>query len=243
MPKAATTRKKKPAGDPDKAKVISKEFEDFAYIVSHDLNAPLRHIREFTRLLIESHPEAANADQQEYIDFLEMSLDKICKMQEALLVFSRLNTQAGEMKPSDCNLLVSSALNYLEADIKRSGAQVNVYDMPVVNGDTKQLQALFTNLIDNAIKFHQPEQGSTVTITAGRDKDEHVFKISDTGIGIAPEYYDEIFRFFRRLNVSRFSGVGAGLPICKKIVQRHNGNIWIESALGRGTSVFFTLPA
>ena len=163
-------------------------------------------------------------------------------MQTALLSFSRLNTRAGPTTDVDCNLIVTRALKELDSIIEKHCPAIECGQLPTIKGDSNQLQMLFTHLIENALKFHDKMAGKRkVSITAVEQGDQWLFEIKDNGIGIAKEYHDEVLRLFRRLDPENYSGIGSGLTIANKIVQRHNGEILIESEEGDGTSVFFTL--
>lgn len=224
------------------AERIAREFEDFAYIVSHDLNAPLRHVREFTNLLIGTRRDNLNEEEQEYIMFLERSLDKLDKMQQALLTISRLNTRAGDMLEINCNLIIEQAIKKLDYDTDRETFEFG--NLPTLIAEPKQIEMLFYQLVDNALKFqvHHEALQKKIRINAEEAKDGWVFRISDNGIGIDPKYHEEIFRLFKQLEPNIYSGIGAGLTIAHKIVGRHGGRIWVESQRGRGTDVFFVLP-
>lgn len=223
---------------------IEEEYEIFAYIVSHDLNAPLRHIREFTRLLIGSRGNNLNDEEKDYVEFLSKSLDKVEKMQNALLSFSRLNTRVEPFVKTDCNMVLEGVLKELEQKIREHSTDVSLSSLPSIECDPKQLHLLFVCLIDNAIKFHNEEAiRRKVSVSAKKNKKNWMFEVKDTGIGIQKEYQKEIFRMFRRLEPAKFDGIGAGLSVARKIVQKHGGEIYIESEQGKGTSVFFTLPS
>lgn len=225
-----------------KAERIAKEYEDFSYIVSHDLNAPLRHIREFTRLLIAGRKENLTVEEQEYVELLERSLNKLDDMQRALLTFSRLNTRPNPPRDVDCNEVVGDVLRELGDAVSIHGPEIERGKLPVVNVDPKQIHLLFFYLIDNALKFHEEDTlKRRIGINATDQEDLWLFEIKDNGIGIAEDYHDEIFRLFRRLNPDRYSGIGAGLTIAQKIVHRFGGEMLIESAPGQGTSVFFSI--
>lgn len=222
---------------------LEKEYQDFAYIVSHDLRAPLRHVKEFTNLLIGSREENLSAEDKEYLFFLNRSLEKIDDMQKALLSFSRLNTRAEEREYVDLNQVIDNVL--LELGITQIPNDIifEKGDLPVVLAEKKQMNLLFFSLIDNALKFHSDETTLKKISISVKDEDGvWVFEISDNGIGIDPQFHDLIFRFFQRLEPNRYPGIGAGLSISKKIIELHGGEILIESSLGKGTEVCFFLP-
>ncbi|MCF8495141.1 MAG: sensor histidine kinase [Alphaproteobacteria bacterium] len=224
------------------AEIIGQEYSEFAYIVSHDLSAPLRHVKEFTRLLIDLRPDTDNAEEKKYRGYLEESLERLDRMQESLLAFSRLNTVQGINKPVDCNRLMEQVVAGLEPAIARHNATVACGLLPIVTGDPRQLQSLFHHLIDNALKFHRGTGKRTVFVTAREDGEFFLFEVQDNGIGVASAYHEEIFRMFRRLNPSEYPGSGAGLTLARKIIQRHGGWMSLKSAEDQGTSVCFSIP-
>ena len=227
----------------NEAERIASEYEDFAYVVSHDLNAPLRHVREFTRLLVGARNDNMSEEEQDYVRFLETSLKKLDDMQQALLKFSRLNTRAAPKTQTDCNIVVTRALKDLEESIEKHCPAIECAELPTVNADANQLQILFHNLIDNALKFHEADAGKRkIQINATDQGDSWLFEVKDNGMGIPEKYQDEVLRLFRRLNPENYEGIGAGLTIAHKIVQRHGGELLIESNDGeQGTSVFFNI--
>jgi light-regulated signal transduction histidine kinase (bacteriophytochrome) len=227
----------------DEVAQIAQEYEDFAYIVSHDLNAPLRHVKEFTRLLIGGRKDQLTVEEQEYVNFLQKSLEKLDDMQKALLTFSRLNTWAGDLRESDCNEVVANVLRELDHDVRTYSPAIECGDLPTIMAEPKQLHLLFVHLIDNALKFHDEDTlKRKILITALDQEDQWLFEVRDNGIGIDEDYHEEVLRLFRRLDPERYKGIGAGLTIAHKIVQRHGGELLIESECGEGCSVFFSMP-
>lgn len=226
-----------------KADLIAKEYEDFAYIVSHDLNAPLRHVKEFTRLLVGARREGLSEEEKGYVEYLEKSLQRLDKMQEALLAFSRLNTRSMPYDSVDCNAVMQQVLKDIDAMIAQHKPEITCGDLPTIVAEPSQMRLLFVHLIDNALKFHAPGVKRKISVKAETEGEFYIFEIADNGIGIAPEFRNEAFRLFRRLNPETYPGSGAGLTIAQKIVQRHGGDIRIESADGGpGTRIIFTLP-
>lgn len=225
----------------DFAEQISREYQDFAYIVSHDLNAPLRHVREFTRLLIGTRQSAVSEEEQQYIEFLEKSLNKLDDMQRALLAFSRLNTHQQDAEEINCRGIVQKVLEDMAGDIQKLDAHIECGDLPVIRGQQEQIRMLFSALLDNALKFHVPYQPIKISIAADRKEHGWLFQIRDNGIGISEAHLEEVFRMFRRLDPEKYPGTGAGLTIARKIVQNHGGQIFISSNPGAGASVYFSL--
>ncbi|MAF97013.1 MAG: hypothetical protein CMH26_00090 [Micavibrio sp.] len=227
----------------ERAKIIAHEYEDFAYIVSHDLNAPLRHVKEFTRLLVGAREQNLTQEEKEYVGFLRLSLDKLEEMQAALLAFSRLNTANGPMELLDLNETLSMVLAELEPKIERFSPAFEADKLPKVFAEPKQMKLLFLCLLDNAIKFHHPQSPKRkVGLYVTDQGDSWLFEVRDNGIGIAEGLEEQVFRMFRRLQPDDYSGIGAGLTIAHKIVQLHDGEMVIESIPEKGTSVFFCLP-
>lgn len=222
---------------------LAEEYQEFVYIVSHDLKAPLRHIREFTRLLIDARTAPLSAEETEYVEFLERSLRRLDQMQEALLTFSRLSTRVGPERKIDCNALVSQTLEDLKGTISTHKVEIDCAPLPNILAEPQQFQLLFYHLIDNALKFHKALGPRTVQIRTRDDKDRLIFEVRDNGLGIAPEHHQEVFKLFRRLHAGdEYPGIGAGLTLAQKIVQRHSGTLWIDSQIGAGTAVLFSLP-
>lgn len=234
-----TSQYNKPSHD---AARITKEYEDFAYIVSHDLNAPLRHIKEFTRLLIGSTRDNLDDEEKSYVQFLEKSLERIDVMQQALLTFSRLDTHAQPLRDIDCNMVVENVLEELVDIWKRYKPVFQCDDLPIIMADPRQMHVLFSNLIENALKFHEDDNTKReISITVKEEDSSYLFQIKDNGIGIDPKNHEEVFRLFRRLNPEKYDGVGVGLSIARKIVRRHGGDIYIESNVEEGSRIFFSI--
>jgi PAS domain S-box-containing protein len=219
------------------------DLEQFAYVASHDLQEPLRAVSSYTQLLARRYRERLDGDAQRFID---RSIAAVARMQALirdLLAYSRIATRSELFQPIDCEAVLRDVLDDLQAAIAETGAAVTHTALPVVPGDASQLGQLFQNLIGNAIKF-RGEAPPLVHLAAGRVGSRWRFSVRDNGIGIEREYADRIFVIFQRLHSRRaYPGTGVGLAICKKIVERHGGRIWVDSEPGRGTDVLFELPA
>ncbi len=219
------------------------ELQQFAYVASHDLQEPLRMIATYTQLLAERYRGRLDEQADKYIAY---SVDGATRMQaliQDLLRFSRVGKAEIEPRATDCRAVVEQALENLQAAVLESGAAVNWNGLPVVMADPGQLTQVFQNLIANAIKFHGAE---TPVIQIDSEQKEHnwVLSVSDNGIGIPPENWQDIFVIFRRLHTrSEYPGNGIGLSICKKIIERHGGKIWIEAQAKPGCHFKFTLPS
>jgi len=219
------------------------ELEQFAYVASHDLQEPLRMVAAYTQLLAERYHGKLDAQADKYIHY---AVDGALRMQtliQDLLAFSRAGRTGLKMEAADCNLLVKDALQNLIAAAREGGAIVKFRDLPVVLGNAAQLRQVFQNLIGNAIKFRGPKP-PIVQITAEPIDGAWVLSVADNGIGIAAEHAESVFVVFQRLHTrTEYSGNGIGLAICKKIIERHGGRIWVESAENQGATFKFTLPA
>ncbi|MCT7976799.1 PAS domain S-box protein [Laspinema olomoucense] len=217
------------------------ELEQFAYIASHDLQEPLRMVASYTQLLALRYPEKLDAQANKYIAYI---LDGATRMQQLihdLLQYSRVGTHGKSFNLVDCNEIITRAISNLKIAIRESNARVTWQNLPQVHGDKTQLLQLFQNLIANAIKYRGlliPE----VQIEARHIEGEWLFSVQDNGIGIDPKHGDRIFQIFQRLHTrEEYAGTGIGLAICKRIVQRHRGHIWVESEPDHGAIFYFTL--
>lgn len=224
----------------------NEELEQFAYVASHDLQEPLRMVSSYTQLLAKEYQGQLSGDADKYIDY---AVDGVKRMQELindLLAYSRVGTQGRAFEATDCEAALQRVLRNLEVSIRESGATITHDPLPTVVGDPIQIQQLFQNLIANGIKFRRAE-APQVHVGAeprvGEQGGEWLFSVRDNGIGIAPKYGERIFQIFQRLhNRRKYSGTGIGLAICKKIVERHGGRIWLDEQPGVGAAFHFTIP-
>jgi PAS domain S-box-containing protein len=218
------------------------DLEQFAYIASHDLQEPLRTVSSYTQLLARRYKGKLDADAD---DFIAFAVDGTARMQtliKDLLTYSRVGTRGGVFESTDCQQVLKTTLANLEGQIQETNATITHDPLPTLAADASQLGQVFQNLLSNALKFYD-EQPPHVHIGAERQGQEWVFSVRDNGIGIEAQYAERIFEIFQRLhNKSKYSGTGIGLAVCKKIVERHGGRIWMESEPDRGTTFFFTLP-
>jgi light-regulated signal transduction histidine kinase (bacteriophytochrome) len=220
----------------------NKELEQFAYVASHDLQEPLRMVASFTELLGERYKGQLDAKADRFINYAVDGATRMQRQINDLLTYSRVTTRGKPFTVVDCNTTLSKALVNLHAAIDESGATVASDELPTLTGDGSQLVQLFQNLIGNAIKF-RGEQVPRIHVSARQQESKWVFTVRDNGIGIERQYVERIFVMFQRLNKrSQYPGTGIGLALCKRIVERHGGNIWVESAPGEGSEFYFSLP-
>ncbi|MGB9939098.1 AAA family ATPase [Methanosarcina sp.] len=218
------------------------ELEQFAYVASHDLQEPLRMITSYLQLLQRKYQGELDDKADKYINFAVDGASRMQSLINDLLEFSRVTTKAREFEPVECELILDRVLSDLEISIKENKAIISYDPLPEVIADNTQLAQVFQNLISNAIKFRSKELPE-IYISAEKKEDQWLFSVSDNGIGIDPKYSDRIFEVFKRLHKrEEYPGTGIGLSICKKIVERHGGNIWVESEPGKGSTFYFTLP-
>ncbi|WP_410509125.1 PAS domain S-box protein [Methanosarcina hadiensis] len=218
------------------------ELEQFAYVASHDLQEPLRMVVSYLQLLQRKYQGELDSKADKYIYFAVDGASRMQVLINDLLEFSRVTTKAREFEPADCRLILGQVLSDLEISIKESGTSISYGPLPVIMADSTQLAQVFQNLINNAIKFRSKEDPQ-IRISAEKKADHWLFSVQDNGIGIDPKYSERIFEVFKRLHKrEEYPGTGIGLSICKKIIERHGGHIWVESEPGRGSTFYFTLP-
>ncbi len=218
------------------------ELEQFAYVTSHDLQEPLRMVASYLQLVERRYTDRLDADAHEFIEFAVDGAKRMQVLINDLLTYSRVGTKGHPFQSTDCETVVKTALENLQFAIQDSGAQVGHGPMPAVMGDATQLTQLFQNLIGNAIKFRR-DQPLEICIRAEPSEGGWRFSIQDNGIGIESQYFDRIFGLFQRLHGrGAYPGTGIGLAICKRIVERHGGAIWVESTPGQGATFYFTIP-
>lgn len=226
----------------DKLKTSNRELEQFAYVASHDIQEPLRMVSSFTQLLEHRYKNKLDANADEYIEFIVDGAKRMKDLIDDLLAFSRLNTEAREFEIILMELTLDDVLINLKPQIKENKAQINHDALPKIMADRSQITQLLQNLISNAIKFHGDEQPH-IHISADESENEWTISVRDNGIGIDPDYQEQIFSIFKRLHTRQeYDGTGIGLAICKRIVSRHEGRIWVDSEEGKGSTFYFTIP-
>jgi len=219
------------------------ELGQFAYIASHDLQTPLRNVVSYTQLLERRYKGQLDADADVFIGFIVDSSKRMSQMISDILDYSRTGNRAEPVADVDLGQVLESVLVDLAPTITMSGATIERKPLPVLPGDKWQIASLFANLIGNAIKYHRAGAAPDIRISAEEAAEYWTFAVADNGIGIAPEYQERIFVIFQRLHGhGQYDGTGIGLALCKKIVERHGGRIWVESETGQGSTFRFTLP-
>lgn len=224
-------------------KASNQDLQQFAYVISHDLQEPLRMVSSYLQLLERRYRGEMDQDADEFIHFAVDGAQRMSAMIDGLLQYSRVESQAQPFVETDLETALEGALANLQLAIEESGAEVIHGPLPKVDGDAGQMQRLFQNLIGNAVKF-RGKQSPQVRVEAVRQENVWVISVADNGIGISPEQVERIFVIFQRLHTrDDYPGMGIGLAVCKKIVESHGGRIWVESKEGEGSLFFFTLPA
>jgi PAS domain S-box-containing protein len=219
----------------------NSELQQFAYIASHDLQEPLRMIASYLQLLERRYKDKLDSDANEFIAFAVDGAIRLQNMINSLLEYSRIESRGGTIAPIASREALNHALANLRFIIEESGAIITSDELPQVNANVSQLTQLFQNLIANSIKFRGTGPPK-IHIGATLNDSQWFFAVEDNGIGLEPTYSDRIFNIFQRLHGAEYPGTGIGLALCKRIVERHGGKIWVESELGKGAKFCFTLP-
>lgn len=220
----------------------NKDLEQFAYIVSHDLQEPVRMMRNYSQILQRRYKGRLDSDANDFLFFIEDSALRMQQLIRDLLHYSRLNTRGKPFTNVDCNEVISDVIEDLNLTIMEENVKIVVDSLPCVYGDKTQIRQLFQNLIQNSIKFRGPID-PVIEITYWQDNIHYYFSFRDNGIGINPEYHKLIFEMFKRLHDrGEYPGTGIGLAICKKIIDRHGGEIYVVSEEGKGCDFRFSLP-
>jgi PAS domain S-box-containing protein len=227
----------------DELRRTNQDLEQFAFSASHDLQEPLRGIKIYSELFTKMYSDRLDNQALEFLGYMRSGAKRLEMLVRDLLSYTQLTKFEKSLEPCDAAEALTLALANLAGLIEETGAQVTSGPLPTLRVHGTHLQQLFQNLIGNAIKYRQPDQPPVVHVTAERQEGGWIFAVSDNGIGIAPEYRENIFGLFKRLhNNDEYSGTGIGLAICKRIVDRYQGRIWVESEPGFGSVFRFTLP-
>ncbi len=218
------------------------DLEQFAYVASHDLQEPLRMVAAYTQLLSERYKGRLDENADKFIGYASEGATRMQVLIQDLLAFSRVGRKEGEPTRVDCQAIIEEVRQILASAIQESGASITHTELPTIWADRTQMLQIFQNLIGNAIKF-RGKAAPVISVQAEQQGSQWLFGVSDNGIGIAPEYAENIFVVFQRLHArTEYPGNGIGLAICKKIVERNGGKIWVESQVDCGSSFKFTLP-
>jgi signal transduction histidine kinase len=221
----------------------NEELQRFAYAVAHDLSTPLRGISTLTELLVQRNLEMLDESSKECAQMIVTRVQRTLSMIKGLLDYAAAGEQQEERALVDCGDLVKRAVEDLDSAIKECGAEITVDPLPSIPATGSHLVQVFSNLIGNALKYRPSVRQPQVQISASERGDDWAFCVRDNGIGLDMQYADEIFGMFRRLHPEgSYPGNGIGLALCKMIVERHSGRIWVESEIGKGCRFFFTIP-
>jgi two-component system sensor histidine kinase/response regulator len=218
-------------------------LQQFAHIVSHDLQEPLRMVSTYVQLLARRYQGQLDSEAQEFIGYAVEGAKRMQALIRDLRAYTRVGRQPQPFTSVTCETVLAQILTDLHLAIEEQQATVTHDPLPTVPRDGQQLRAVFQNLLSNALKFHGPEP-PRIHISARPEDRQWVFSVRDNGIGIGPQHLERVFEVFQRVHTrSEYPGTGIGLAICKKIVEQHGGRIWVESEPGKGSTFYFTLPA
>jgi light-regulated signal transduction histidine kinase (bacteriophytochrome) len=218
------------------------ELQQFAYVASHDLQEPLRMVTSYLGLLTKRYGDKLDKDANEFVAYATEGAARMQLLIQDLLAYSRVGTQGEPLRPMDCRSVLEQAKKNLTIALQEANGQVIHEPLPEVSGDATQLVQLFQNLLSNALKFRGRNK-PLVQIGAVPNDGKWLFSVRDNGIGLNPDHAERIFVIFQRLHTNQeYDGTGIGLAICKRIVERHGGTIWVQSSPGEGATFYFTLP-
>ncbi len=218
------------------------ELQQFAYIASHDLQSPLRSISGFVQLLKSEYGGKLDQQADDWIRRTVQAIGQMQTMIRDVLAYSLVDSRSRPFASTAFLDVFNDAVALLESSIHDAGGEVTCGELPVVMGDRSQLVQLLQNLIGNGLKYHA-DKAPKIQVSAKRDGNEWTFSVRDNGIGVDPKYYDRIFEIFKRLHdQTEYPGTGIGLAVCRRVVTRHGGRIWLESVVGSGSVFYFTLP-
>ncbi len=226
----------------EELKKKNRELERFAYVASHDLQEPLRMISSFTQLLEKRYKNRLDKDADDFITFIVDGAKRMQNLINDLLIYSRVGRGDKPLKPINTSIVLKDVLNNLRDTIEDTKAKITHEKLPMVIANETEIVQLFQNLISNALKFHG-EEPPRIHVSVKEKKDEWIFSVQDNGIGIDSQYFDRIFIIFQRLHKkNEYGGTGIGLALCKKIVERLGGKIWVKSQVGKGSIFYFSIP-
>jgi PAS domain S-box-containing protein len=226
----------------EELKRSNMELEQFAYVASHDLQEPLRMVSSFTQLLEKQYKDKLDEHALDYINYAVDGAKRMQLLINDLLSYSRVNSKGGKFEEVDLEKVLDETLSNLELTIEENQAFITRESLPKINANYRQMIQLFQNLIGNALKYRSKETPQ-IQISTQKEDNQWIFSVEDNGIGIDPKYADRIFMIFKRLHTNEeYEGTGIGLAITKRIIERHGGNIWVESETGKGSTFYFTIP-
>ncbi len=221
----------------------NEELEQFAYMVSHDLHEPLRMVSRYTQLLARRYKDKIDKDATDFISHAVEGANRMQWLINDLLNYSRVQSNESAFEQTSFSEILGQVKTNLQIAIEKSSASITNDFLPTIHANPVQIMQLFQNLLDNAIKF-SGEMPPRIHISTDKKGDEWVFSVNDKGIGIDPQFNERIFLIFKRLHDrDKYPGTGIGLAVCKRIVERHGGRIWVESETGNGATFYFTIPA
>ncbi|WP_224448755.1 PAS domain-containing sensor histidine kinase [Haloprofundus salilacus] len=220
-----------------------ERLEQFAYAASHDLKEPLRMVSSYLQLLEQRYEDVLDEEGEEYLEFAVDGADRMSEMIDGLLAYSRVDMPRRSLEKVNLEIILDNTLENLRMQIEQANADITSDDLPCVQGDRSQLQQVFQNIVDNALTYSGDEPPQ-IYVEVDHREGEVVLSIRDNGIGIDPKDQDQIFTIFNRLHSRHeYDGAGIGLALCQRIIEHHNGDIWVDSVPGEGTTFSFTLPA
>jgi light-regulated signal transduction histidine kinase (bacteriophytochrome) len=220
----------------------NEELRQFGYAASHDLREPLRTVASYTQLLNRRYQEKFDDEAKEFMSYIVESVHRMDLLLSDLLAYShQLNAANQALSMVDADAVLAGVLMNLDSSIRESGTEVTQDPLPAVMSDFVQLGQVFQNLIGNSIKYRS-EEPPKIHISAEERDDDWLFSVRDNGIGIDPQYHEQIFGIFKRLHGREYPGTGIGLALVKRVIQRQGGRIWVESEAGKGSTFYFTIP-
>jgi len=225
-----------------KIEAKNKELEQFTSIASHDLKEPLNTITSAVQIILKNEKYEDDEDIKHFVEYMDDSMQRMRELIENLLDYSRLGINS-KMEKANINSIVKEVIGDLKSVLQEYKAEITVDELPTALVFKLELRLLFQNLINNAIKYSHKDRRPTIHISCAENKNEFIFAVKDNGIGISERYFNKIFLLFERLHEDdEYSGTGIGLAHCKKIVDMHDGSIWLESEVNAGSSFYFSIP-